>query len=142
MEIADGSNDRHRHQQGQSGSGQGGDGTVPTTPPPEPDRSRSTAGKNGPVLQKSLQVVGQLTGRLVAVARIRGHRLEHDRLQIAGDGRVQLARPRWLAETLAHALWMESVKRRSEREHLVESQSQSVKVAGASDRPSNCSGAM
>ena len=59
----------------------------PATPP----------GLDRPVFQEALQVASQLAGRLIAVVRLAGDGLQHDRLQVARDSRIELARPRRLA---------------------------------------------
>ena len=51
-------------------------------------------GQDRPVVEEPPQVVGQLAGRLVAVGRVAGDRLEDDRLQVARDARVDLPRRR------------------------------------------------
>ena len=48
----------------------------------------------GTVFEKTLQVPGQVAGRRVAIARLAGHGLQHDGLQVAGNRRVELPRAR------------------------------------------------
>ena len=60
------------------------------------------------------QVVGELPGGLVAPGRLLGHRLQADRLQVTGDGAVEL--PRWPRRVL-HDLQQEHPRLAPER-HL------------------------
>ena len=54
---------------------------------------RGAAGADRPVFEEALQVVGQRAGRRVAMAGLARDRLQDDRLQVAGDGRVEPPRP-------------------------------------------------
>ena len=95
---------------------------------------RSTAvapGADRSVFEEALQVVGQRAGGRVAVRRLVRNRLQDDRFQVAGDGRVEPPRPgrlalRSLPQQLARA---QLAERGLEREQLVERQAQAVDVA-------------
>ena len=80
---------RADHHQGRLGGPAPGpqDGPLPEPDPPRPDRL---------VLQEPPQLVGQLLGRRVPLGRLLGHRLQQDRLQVAGHRRVELPRRRRL----------------------------------------------
>ena len=75
---------------------QAGDHSVPPGPPPGP------LGPAGPPRQQRLpgqvppEVLRQRRGRGVPRPGLLGHRLQHDRLQIARDPAIELARPRRL----------------------------------------------
>ncbi len=83
----------HDHQRGgrrAEGAGQPG---VPLAPAPGPLCGRNPTRPDRPVVEEPPQVLGQLGGGGVAPRRLAGHRLEHDRLQVARDPRVDLPRP-------------------------------------------------
>jgi len=44
------------------------------------------------ILQEAAEIVGQVSGRGVAIGRVAGGGLRHDRFQIAGDERLELAK--------------------------------------------------
>ena len=77
-----------------------GPGCAAATARPAPPAT--PAAPDGPVLHVAEQVLGQGGGRRVAVARLLGHRLEDDRLQVAGDMRVDLAQAQGIL--VRHAL--------------------------------------
>ena len=89
------------------------------------------AGADGPVFDEPLQVVGQLSRRLVAMGRLARHRLQHDRLQVAGDVRIRRARSRklLLAHLTQQSVPARLVERRTKRQQLVQRQSEAVDVA-------------
>ena len=88
----------------------------------------------GSPLQKPPQVVGQLPRRGVAPARLLGHRLQADRLQVAGDVVVEAPRA---ARLVVQHLVQQHPRRAAERQlagqQLVEDHAQAVDVAAAVD---------
>ena len=110
---------------------------VPAGPPQGPLDHAGPAGQDRLVGQEPPQVGGQLLGRRVAMGQVLGHRLQDDRLQVAGDRRVEPARrdrlvQRDLAEQL---LVVAAVEGGPQRQQLVEGHAQGVDVGPLIDDP-------
>ncbi len=73
--------DQHHQRCGQRR--QRSDGRIAAAPAPGPLAGRASPGEDRPVGQEPLQVLGQRTRRDVPLARLAGHRLQDDRLQVA-----------------------------------------------------------
>jgi hypothetical protein len=110
---------------------QHGQGRVAPAPAPEPLGLADGAGADRLVVGEAAQVLGQLGRRLVAVGRVTGQRLEHDRLQVARHRRVQPSRRRRLrVDDLVHQLLpVRLVEGRAQGQQLVKGQPQGVDVA-------------
>ena len=91
------------------------------TGPPRQDRL---------VVEEPPQVLGHRLGRRVAVARVLLDRLEDDRLQVAGDARVDRSRPGRLdgLDLLGERHPVGRVEGRPQHQQLVEGQAQRVEV--------------
>jgi len=89
-------NTRHRDDRDESENncGRPDRGQMPVRPFIGPHHHRCPLGLNRPVRLESPQIVGQLLGRGVAFLRLFREGLEDDRLQVDGDGLVQLPRGR------------------------------------------------
>jgi hypothetical protein len=118
--------------EGQEGDGRdaGHDRLVPPRPAPQSLPQRRPPGVNGLVFQETPEVVGQLLGRGVALLRVLGHRLEHDRFQLDRDGPVPAPRRgRFLEGDLAHdRLGVVAVVRGLQRQQLVERHAERIDV--------------
>ena len=136
-QIADRGDHGHRHQERQRGAGQGRQRPVAATPSPCPAHRRDATGANRPVLKEAAEVGGQLAGRLIAMGRIAGHRLHHYGFQIAGDGRIELARVgRLLVRHLVdQAMAVLLVECRPQRQQFVQRQAEVVDVAAGVGLP-------
>ena len=86
---------------------------------------------DGPIGQETAQVVRERLGRRVALLRVLRQALQHERLQIARDPRVELARrPRRLVlHPVDQPALVRIVERRPECQQLVERQAQAIDVA-------------
>jgi hypothetical protein len=60
-------------------------------PAPHPLPLGDAAGENRPILQETTQVLCHLSGRRIALFRLLGDRLQHNGLQVPGNGAVQFA---------------------------------------------------
>ena len=89
--------------------------------PPRPDR---------PIVEESLDVFRQVSGRLVAPFRLPGDRFEDDGLKVARDRPVQALRPRrCVVQDLTQQLApVGGVEGRAQGQQFVESQAQAVNV--------------
>ena len=57
---------------------------------------KGPAGVDRAIFQEAAEIVGQVSGRGVAIGRIAGGGLRHDRFQIAGDVAIESARAGWI----------------------------------------------
>ncbi len=82
-----------RDDQGHQGQAQGQAGDRGVAPPPLPQAlvPGRPPRPNGPVCQKPAQVLGQLPRGRIPIPGLFGDGLEDDRLQVAGNQRVELA---------------------------------------------------
>jgi hypothetical protein len=106
-------------------------------PPPGPD-PRPLQRPHPPCLdrlvgQEPPQVLPQRLGRRVTILRVLGARLQDDRLPVAGNARVERARPRRVLglDPLDELEPVGRLERRPERDQLVEGQAQGVDVGAA-----------
>ena len=93
------------------------------------------SGLDRTVLQESAEVVGHVLCRSVAIPDIPRNSLEHDRLQVAGDGRVPDARPSWLVECdlMKQLGTVAAVVGRMKGQQLVERRAERINVSAVID---------
>jgi hypothetical protein len=98
--------------------------------PPQAFHHRDAAGADRPILHEPFQVVRQLGSALVAVGRVAGDGLEHDRLQVGWHSGLELARPGWLRVhyQVQEFAAVRLAERGAEGEQFVERQPQPVHV--------------
>ena len=64
---------------------------MPARPLAGPVEQARPASADRPVVEEAAQIIGQIGGRRITVGRDLGHRLQHDRLELDGDPRVDLS---------------------------------------------------
>ncbi len=82
-----------------------------------------------------MQVIGQLTGRVIAVARFLSQAFEADRFEVPGNIRLQVGHgDRFAVQNLQDGVQRcLSLKRRPAGQQLVENRSQRVNIGGWTD---------
>src|SRR5262249_35549864 len=128
---------RQGHQQGSRR--RPNDGPVTASPFANAMENGWPASANRLILQKPLQIGGELAGGGVAVRGTFGHRLEDDRFQLGRNGRVQPLWPGWFIESNLGEQLMAVARgeRRPERQKLIEGNAERVDVGAMinADRP-------
>jgi hypothetical protein len=120
----------NRDYQGDHGQRQAGSQPIPAAPPPAALEGAGAASLQGRTLQVPLQVVGHRAGGEVAGGAIPGDRFEDDRLQVARDGRIELARRHGRAvHDTPQCLPPVAIERLPQGQQFIERQSQAVDVA-------------
>ena len=104
---------------------------VAPAPAPEPLAAGRSPGQDRPIGQEAAQVLGQGAGRGITLGRVPGHRLQADRLQVAGDVAVELLRRDGRAghDLADQPRLVHRFERRPESQQLVERDAQAVDIA-------------
>ena len=128
--AGNGGEGRHHDQRGHQG-------LVPPRPFLGMFPEARTPGLDRAFIEESPQVVGQVLRRGVSVRDVPGQRLEHDRLQVARDGRVPEARRFRLGKghLVEKLIAVAAVVGRVEGQQLVERRAQRVDVGPVIDDP-------
>ena len=124
--------DRGQH----AGSNQARGHRMLANPPPDLFDRSARASFDWSSVKKTLQVIGQLAGGLIAMSRFLSQTLEANRLEIPRDIRLQLGHgDRLVVQNLQNRIERRfALKRRSAGQQLIENGAQRVDIGGRTDR--------